>query len=340
MPQSTLEFRAEPTLKSASSKASREGNGMGHEVAVSVRELVKEYDGTLALRGVSFDVYKGEVFGLLGPNGAGKTTLMNILAGVLLPTGGKAEVLGHDVVRESKAVRSLVGFCPQETVAYEELSALDNMMFYAGLYGLPRSEAKRRSKELLEFVGLLDVAKKPVREFSGGMKRRLNLAIALVNDPEVLLLDEPTTGLDPRARRDVWHYIEGLKAEGRTILLATHYMEEADRLSDRVAIMDLGRVVALGTPEELKRSVGELSVIEIEVAEHKPGLKEALAPYSENGRVLEDEDKVRIYARDPDAVLPRAVEAALRAGAKIAAISITEPTLEDVFLKLTGRRLR
>jgi len=315
---------------------------MGGRAAVAVRaeDLVKEYDGTPALRGVSFEAYEGEVLGLLGPNGAGKTTLMNILAGILLPTSGRAEVLGHDVVAESRAVRELIGFCPQETVAYEELSALDNVMFYAGLYDLPRSEAKRKARELLEFVGLWDVAKRPVREFSGGMKRRLNLAIALVNDPRVLLLDEPTTGLDPRARREVWRYIEGLRAEGRTILLATHYMEEADRLSDRVAIMDLGRLVALGTPEELKRSVGELSVIEVEVAEPKPGLREALAPYSENGRVLEDENKVRIYARDPDAVLPRAVEAALRAGAKIVAINITEPTLEDVFLKLTGRRLR
>ena len=312
---------------------------MSGKVAIRVRELVKEYNGTQALKGVSFDVYEGEVFGLLGPNGAGKTTLMNILACVLMPTSGRAEVLGHDVVADSRAVRALVGFCPQETVAYEELSALENMMFYAGLYDLPRSEAKKKARELLEFVGLWDVAKKPVREFSGGMKRRLNLAIALINDPRVLLLDEPTTGLDPRARRDVWRYIEGLRAEGRTIVLATHYMEEADRLSDRVAIMDLGRIVALDTPEALKKSVGELSVIEVQVEEVSEGLVKALSALSENGRVLTGENYVRLYARDPDAVLPRAVEAALKVGAKISAINITEPTLEDVFLKLTGRRL-
>ena len=232
-----------------------------------------------------------------------------------------------------------MGFCPQETVAYEELSALENVMFYAGLYDLPRSEAKKKARELLEFVGLWDVAKRPVREFSGGMKRRLNLAIALINDPRVLLLDEPTTGLDPRARRDVWRYIEGLRAEGRTIVLATHYMEEADRLSDRVAIMDLGRIVALDTPEALKKSVGELSVIEVQVEEVSEGLVKALSALSENGRVLTGENYVRLYARDPDAVLPRVVEAALKVGAKISAINITEPTLEDVFLKLTGRRL-
>ena len=312
---------------------------MSGKVAIRVRELVKEYNGTQALKGVSFDVYEGEVFGLLGPNGAGKTTLMNILACVLMPTSGRAEVLGHDVVADSRAVRALVGFCPQEIVAYEELSALENMMFYAGLYDLPRSEAKKKARELLEFVGLWDVAKKPVREFSGGMKRRLNLAIALINDPRVLLLDEPTTGLDPRARRDVWRYIEGLRAEGRTIVLATHYMEEADRLSDRVAIMDLGRIVALDTPEALKKSVGELSVIEVQVEEVSEGLVKALSALSENGRVLTGENYVRLYARDPDAVLPRVVEAALKVGAKISAINITEPTLEDVFLKLTGRRL-
>jgi len=313
---------------------------MAREVLVKVHELVKEYNGTPALRGVSFEAYEGEVLGLLGPNGAGKTTLINILAGILLPTNGRAEVLGHDVVAESRAVRALVGFCPQETVAYEDLSALENMLFYAGLYGLPRSEAKRRARELLEFVGLWDVAKKRVKEFSGGMKKRLNLAIALVNDPRVLLLDEPTTGLDPRARKEVWRYIEGLKAEGRTILLATHYMEEADRLSDRVAIMDLGRVVALDTPEALKKSLGELSVVEVKVAEVTEGLKAALMPLSEGGKLITGEDYVRLYTRDPDALLPEAVKAALEASAKLEAIHITEPTLEDVFLKLTGRRLR
>jgi len=309
------------------------------DLAIEVHELVKEYDGTLALRGVSFDVREGEVFGLLGPNGAGKTTLMSILAGIVLPTSGRAEVLGHDVVAESRAVRELIGFCPQETVAYEELSALENVLFYAGLYDIPRSEAKRRAKELLDFMGLWDVAKKPVKEFSGGMKKRLNLAIALINDPRVLLLDEPTTGLDPRARREVWRYIEGLRAEKRTVLLATHYMEEADRLSDRVAIMDLGSIVALGTPEALKKKVGELSVIEVEIKEPGEELIKALSPLSENGRILTGEDIVRLYARDPDAVLPRVVEAALGVGARISAIRITEPTLEDVFLKLTGRRL-
>ena len=312
---------------------------MGDGVAIRARELVKEYDGTLALKGVSFDVRESEVFGLLGPNGAGKTTLMNILAGVVLPTSGKAEVLGHDVVAESRAVRELIGFCPQETVAYEELSALENMLFYAGLYGLPRSEAKRRAKELLDFMGLWEVAKKPVKEFSGGMKRRLNLAIALINDPRVLLLDEPTTGLDPRARREVWRYVEELRAEKRTVLLATHYMDEADRLSDRVAIMDLGRIVALDTPEALKKTVGELSVIEIEVEEPGEELVRAISPLSENGKVLTGENIVRIYARDPDAVLPKAVGTALSVRAKVMAIRITEPTLEDVFLKLTGRRL-
>ena len=314
---------------------------MGRPVGVAVRVegLVKEYDGTPALRGVSFEAYEGEVLGLLGPNGAGKTTLMNILAGVLLPTGGRAEVLGHDVVKEPRAVKALVGFCPQETVAYEELSALDNMMFYAGLYGLPRSEAKRRARELLDFVGLWEVAKKPVKEFSGGMKKRLNLAIALINDPRVLLLDEPTTGLDPRARREVWRYIEGLRAKGRTIILATHYMEEADRLSDRVAIMDLGRIVALDTPEALKKAFGELSVIEVQVEEVSGALKEALSALSENGKVLSGEDYVRLYTREPEAILPKAVEAALGAGAKVSSVSVSEPTLEDVFLRLTGRRL-
>ena len=308
-------------------------------IAIRINELVKDYNGTKALRGVSFEVREGEVFGLLGPNGAGKTTLMNILAGILLPTSGRAEILGHDVVKEARKVKALIGFCPQETVAYEELSAMENLMFYAGLYDIPRSKAKEKALELLDFVGLSEVAKKPVKKFSGGMKRRLNIAIALVNDPRVLLLDEPTTGLDPRARREIWSYIQRLREEGRTILLATHYMEEADRLSDRVAIMDLGRVVALDTPDALKKTVGELSVIEVEVDEVSEVLTKALSPLSENGKVLAREKRIRLYTRDPDNLLPKVVEAALRAGARISAIRIEEPTLEDVFLKLTGRRL-
>ncbi len=301
--------------------------------------MVKEYDGFVALKGVSFEVKAGELFGLLGPNGAGKTTLLRIIGGIIPASEGRVEVLGMDVSEKPYDVKRLIGFCPQEMAFYEDLSAWDNMLFYAGLYDIPSSEAKRRCRELLEMLGLWDVAKKKVGAFSGGMKKKLNLAISLINDPKLLLLDEPTTGLDPNARREFWRYLERLKEEGKTVLLATHYMEEADYLSDRVAIMNEGRIIALDTPQSLKEKYGGPSVIELEAKRITEEEAKTLSEFSEKRQYLLREGTLRLYVKKPRAALPKIAEKAISIGLDVVSIRVVEPTLEDVFLRLTGRRL-
>ncbi len=246
------------------------------EVFVEVRDLRRTFNGLTAVDGVSFNIEKGEIFGLLGPNGAGKTTTIRMMATTLPITSGDVIVAGHSVHDDPVAVRQHLGVCPQELALYQELSAVDNLVFFGRMEGLGKSEAVAQAKKNLELVGLADRAAHRVAKFSGGMKRRVNLAIALMNKPELLFLDEPTVGVDPQSRNHVFTTIEGLRDEGMTILYTTHYMEEADRLCRRVAVMDTGRIVALDTPHNLKAKLG-----------------------------------------DPDKV-----------------------TLEDVFLNLTGRRLR
>lgn len=312
--------------------------GMDH--AVKVQGVSQYYGRIAALIDISFNVKKEEIFALLGPNGAGKTTLINIIAGIMPPSSGDVKILGYSLKENLLKIKGIIGFCPQESVAYDFLNAVENLLFYAGLHGIPKREAKRRAMELLDLVGLKDDAKKKVGKYSGGMKKRLNLAIALINDPQVILLDEPTTGLDPQIRRMMWDKIRELKGEGKTILIATHYMEEADILSDRVAIIDKGKIIALGKPENLKRELGEYSSIELEVKEIVKGLDEKLSEFSEREKVLvTGENRLRLYVKDPDSVLPHVVETAVNLGAKVLAVHISEPTLEDLFIKLTGRRI-
>jgi len=306
---------------------------------VKVVDLVKEYNGVKALKGVSLEVYEGEILGLLGPNGAGKSTLMNIIAGVIKPTSGKVEVLGYDVLKDRGKVALKIGYCPQETVLYDNLTVMENMMFYAGLYDIPGGEAKKRAKRILEYLGLSGVEKTLAKRLSGGMKRRLNLAVALLNDPELLLLDEPTVGLDPNIRRSVWDAIKRLKEEGKTIILATHYMEEADELSDRVAIMNEGQIVALDTPEALKKMVGPLAAIELEFSKLPENPDKVFSRVSVVEKCILKNEKAVLYTKDPDTALPQVVSLVIENGGKIAKIDVREPTLEDVFVKLTGRGL-
>ena len=307
--------------------------------AIVVENLRKEYNGVLALKDVSFNVREGEIFGLLGPNGAGKTTLTNTIAGVIKPSSGRIIIYGVEMRENAYNVKRRIGFCPQETTLYEDLNAIENLMFYAGLYGVSRREARKKALELLDFVDLKKEAKKLVAKYSGGMKRKLNLACALIHDPDILLLDEPTVGFDPASRHEVWDKINELKKAGKTIVLTTHYMDEADRLSDRVAIMNEGEIIAIDTPENLKKTVGELSIIEVEFYEKVSGVEDKLAEYSENRKVLSKEKSVRVYVKNANAMLPRIVEECIKFGARISRVDVSEPTLEDVFLKLTGKRL-
>jgi ABC-2 type transport system ATP-binding protein len=216
--------------------------------AVQTFKLTKEFDGLVAVNGVDLEINKGELFSLLGPNGAGKTTTIRMLCCLLKPTNGTASILGYDVVKTPFAVKKLIGVSPQDTILSERLNCWENLALIGKVHGLSSNEVEERSKELLETMGLMERAKDGVRKFSGGMKRRLSIAMALVSDPEVVFLDEPTLGLDPQARRAIWEYIAELKGK-KTILLTTHYMEEADFLSDRIGIIDEGRVVALGTSQ-------------------------------------------------------------------------------------------
>ncbi len=234
------------------------------EVFVDVRDLRKTFNGLTAVDGVSFTIEKGEIFGLLGPNGAGKTTTIRMMATTLPITSGDVIIAGHSVHTDPAAVRRHIGVCPQELALYPELSALENLMFFGRMEGLSSAAAREQATKNLELVGLADRARHRVAKFSGGMKRRVNLAIALMNRPDLLFLDEPTVGVDPQSRNHIFETIEGLRDGGMTILYTTHYMEEADRLCRRVAIMDGGRIVALDTPHNLKAKLGDPEKVTLE----------------------------------------------------------------------------
>ncbi|MCL0059758.1 ATP-binding cassette domain-containing protein [Dehalococcoidia bacterium] len=236
---------------------------MAEEFLVA-QDLYKSFNEHKAVNGVSFTIYKGEIFGLLGPNGAGKTTTIRMLTTVLEPDRGHVTVGGHSIRDNADAVRSLIGVCPQELALYEDLSAIDNMVFFGRMVGLDGREARAQAMAHLELMGLVERAMGKVGKFSGGMKRRINLAIALMGHPELLFLDEPTVGIDPQSRNNIYETIEGLRDRGMTILYTTHYMEEADRLCDRIAIIDGGQIIAMDTPYQLKSRIGPLEQVTLE----------------------------------------------------------------------------
>jgi len=231
--------------------------------AIVVSNLVKRYEDVTAVDGLSFEVGSGEIFGLLGPNGAGKSTTINILSGVLEPTEGKAVVLGYDVVSESMTIKERIGVCPQEPAYYPHLTGRENIELIADLHLVPREEGRRRTDALLDLVGLGEASSRRVGKYSGGMIRRTSLAMALVNEPDLAFLDEPTVGMDPQSRRATWDLIRGFKERGRTVILTTHYIEEAEALADRVGIIDHGRLIALDTPESLMREHGAGNLEEV-----------------------------------------------------------------------------
>ncbi len=294
---------------------------------IRVQDLHKHYGAIRAVDGVSFEVRAGETFGLLGPNGAGKTTTLLLLVGALRPDGGTIEIAGEADPRRS-AVRRMLGLAPQSMALYDDLTAAENLAFFGRLYGLAGATLRQRVDWALDLAGLAERRKHRTRTFSGGMKRRLNLACALVHDPPVLLLDEPTVGVDPQSRYHIFESIEALRAAGRTILYTTHYMEEAQRLCDRVAILDQGRLLALDTVAGLVAAHGGETVLEVELASLPAGPLDGLPPLA--GRSMS------FTTRAPHAELSRL--AAL--GLEIADLELRRPSLETVFLSLTGRRLR
>jgi len=303
--------------------------------AVQTLKLTKEFDGLVAVNGVDLEIQKGELFSLLGPNGAGKTTTIRMLCCLLKPTSGTASVLGYDIAKEPFKVKKLIGVSPQDTVLSERLNCWENLALIGRVHGLSSDEVKGRSKELLETMGLMERSKDQVRKFSGGMKRRLSIAMALVSDPQVLFLDEPTLGLDPQARRAVWEYIAELKGK-KTILLTTHYMEEADFLSERIGIIDEGRVVALGTSQELKTNLLEMRSMVV-TAENITA--EVIADLqSKYSRLEKVKEKLKISHKDLD--FKEIVDYLHSRGVTVYSAVLEQPTLEDVFIQITGKKLR
>jgi len=307
--------------------------------AVEAHAVVKRFGETTALRGVDLEVQRGTVLGLLGPNGAGKTTMVRVLATLLTPDEGRASVLGHDVAREAPRVRELIALTGQFAAIDEILTGRENLQMFGRLFRLGRREAERRAGELLERFDLADAADRPARTYSGGMRRRLDLASSLLTRPPVLFLDEPTTGLDPRSRNQIWEVARELVRAGTTLLLTTQYLEEADQLADRIAVIDHGRVIAQGTGDELKDSVGG-QMIEVTVADPADRDRAGEALHSlgcgEPQPSEFDRQLTLPAAHDGVAMVTDASRALQEAGVAVSELGLRRPTLDDVFLTLTG----
>lgn len=307
---------------------------------IEVDGLHKAYGTLIAVDDVSFSVGEGEIFGLLGPNGAGKTTTINMICGVLKPDSGRVRIDGRDIWLEPKKVKQNLGVVPQEIAVYEDLSARDNLRFWGSLYGLSGAALKNRVNESLTRVGLSDRAADNVKTFSGGMKRRLNLCMGLLHSPRALLLDEPTVGIDPQARLNILDVVREVAASGTTILYTTHYMDEAQDLCDRIAIVDHGKILTVGTLSELTRIAGEAEVLRLTGSFSDPVIRERLGAV-EGIRVLKVDEQLAVLSVDSRgpgllAVLPRILEADLN----VEDVSIQRPNLQSVFISLTGKELR
>ncbi|MFC2014629.1 ATP-binding cassette domain-containing protein [Chloroflexota bacterium] len=303
--------------------------------AIQIFGITRKFGNLVSVDGVDLSIKKGELFSLLGPNGAGKTTTIKMLCCLLRPSGGTATIMGHDVQKDPIAVKKVIDVSPQETAIAGHLNAWENLGLMGGIHGFEKEEVKKRSEELLEMMGLTNRAKDQVRKYSGGMKRRLSIAMALVSDPQVLFLDEPTLGLDPQSRRSIWEYIAELKGK-KTIVLTTHYLEEADSLADRIAIMDEGKIVALGTPSELKNSISDMQVMVVKAKnltdDAIEGLREIYPEVREIEGGVEIKGKEVSFSDVVDYLRPK--------GAEIESTSLKQITLDDVFLRLTGKELR
>jgi len=308
--------------------------------AIIAKNLVKTFEDVEAVKRINLEIDEGELFGLLGPNGAGKTTTISMLCTILKPTSGSAKVWGYDVVHESENVRKSIGIVFQDPSLDDDLTGKENLDFHARLFQVPKADRSDRINEMLDLVELKDKANTSVKKYSGGMKRRLEIARGLLHEPKVLFLDEPTLGLDPQTRRHIWDYIEKLNDESNiTIILTTHYMDEADHLCDRVAIIDHGTIVAQETPTELKRRIGG-DVVTMAIAPDNDKFIEKLEPLDFVRSVQHVDGSIRLSVDNGGTAIPILMELARQEGVQVPSVTLKEPTLEDVFIKYTGREIR
>jgi len=307
--------------------------------AIEVYNLTKYYGDLLAVDHINFEVRQGEVFGFLGPNGAGKTTTQRMLTTLLEPTEGRIIIHGHDLARDPYPVKRQMGLLPEEATVYTELTAWENLMFTATLYRVPRSERAARARELLETFGLWEKRDVKVENFSRGMRRRLSIAMAIIHKPALLFLDEPTPGLDAQSARAIRDLIRRMNAEGTTIFLTTHQIEEANQLCDRVAIINYGRIAAIDTPERLKQAFRRVQSVEVALEPDGQTHGQALTALSGVTTAVKMGDKWRLYTEDPSALLPQVMDYARSHDLRVVSLSTLGPSLEDVFLEITGQQV-
>ena len=310
-----------------------------HANAIEVRGLVKRFGAFVAVNHLDLSIRRGELLSLLGPNGAGKSTTLRILTTLMPPTEGSVVIGGFHVPRENDRIKPLLGLAPQEIALYERLSPRANLRFFARLYGMWGRELEQRILEVLESVELTDKVDQPVDTLSGGQQRRVNIAAALVHDPEVIFLDEPTVGLDPVTRAAIWKILERLKARGKTLVLTTHYMDEAEILSDRVAIVDHGQLLVVGTTAELIKATGMQTMLRLTVAGDPTACDKPLRGLPEVRQVSVDGNQVRVYTESGARLLPQVLQSLLAAGVEVRTVEVTVPNLGAVFLHYAGREL-
>jgi ABC-2 type transport system ATP-binding protein len=308
--------------------------------AIEAECLYKSFGDFQAVQGATFSALAGEVLSLLGPNGAGKSTTISMLSGLLAPTEGDACIMGFSVTKQPELAKASLGVVPQDIALYPDLSARENLVFWGKMYGLRGAPLKSRVDEVLEIIGLTDRQKDHVGKFSGGMKRRVNIGAALLHKPAVVIMDEPTVGIDPQSRRHILDNVKELNQQGMTVLYTTHYMEEAAELSHHIAIMDKGKVIAYGTHDELIKMVGEQTRIDVTLNVEAEKLLDTWRATEGVARIDALDGKVTALVDDSNRVLPRLFDAASKQGARITSVDIQEPNLETVFLHLTGRALR